>query len=209
MINYLGKYYPVRSQLPGKFNVYNILAAIAVAIEIGIDIEKAITSIEGFSGVDGRMQKISHNDITAYVDFAHTPDALEKTLSYLKTIKGAGKLIVTFGAPGLRDTEKRPIMGQIVSDYADIMIITDDDPDTENRRSIIKEVGGNLSKRTLGKDLFIIPERRLAIKLATELAQAGDTLMFAGKGHESVQYTNIRKRPRSDADEVKKALEIK
>ena len=127
------------------------------------------------------MQKISYAGITAYVDFAHTPDALEKTLSYLKTIKGEGKLIVTFGAPGLRDTEKRPIMGQVVADYADIMIITDDDPDTENRRSIIKEIGEKLSNRTLGKDLFIIPERRLAIKLATELAQAGDTLMFAGK----------------------------
>lgn len=86
------------------------------------------------------MQKITKGNINAYVDFAHTPDALEKTLSYLSNIKGSGKLIVTFGAPGLRDTEKRPIMGQIVAQYADIMIVTDDDPDTENRRSIIQEV---------------------------------------------------------------------
>jgi UDP-N-acetylmuramoyl-L-alanyl-D-glutamate--2,6-diaminopimelate ligase len=86
------------------------------------------------------MQKITKGNINAYVDFAHTPDALEKTLSYLSNIKGEGKLIVTFGAPGLRDTEKRPLMGNIVAQYADIMIVTDDDPDTEDRRSIIQEI---------------------------------------------------------------------
>ena len=207
--NNLWKDYKVNSKLPGKFNVYNILAALWVAVEIGIDIEKAIKSVEDFSGVDGRMQKITKGNINAYVDFAHTPDALEKTLSYLSNIKGEGKLIVTFGAPGLRDTEKRPLMGNIVAQYADIMIVTDDDPDTEDRRSIIQEITTWLTNRTLWKDLFIVPERRLAIKLATELANDWDTLMFAGKWHETVQYTNLSKRPRSDAVEVQKALDIK
>ena len=205
--NNLGKEYEVHSQLPGKFNVYNILAALWVAVEIGVDIEKAIKSVEAFTGVDGRMQKITKGNINAYVDFAHTPDALEKTLSYLSNIKWEGKLIVTFWAPGLRDTEKRPLMGQIVAQYADIAIVTDDDPDTEDRQSIIQEITTWMSSKTLWKDLFIVPERRLAIKLATELANDWDTLMFAGKWHETVQYTNLRKRKRSDAVEVQKALD--
>lgn len=207
--NNLGKQYTVHSKLPGRFNVSNILAALWVAAEIWIDIDKAIKSIEAFEGVDGRMQKISHWNINAYVDFAHTPDALEKALSYLRNIKWEGKLIVTFGAPWLRDTAKRPLMGQIVAQYADIVIVTDDDPDTENRRSIIQEITAGMTSKTLGKELFIVPERRLAIKLATELANNWDTLMFAWKWHESVQYTNLRKRPRSDVEEVKKALKIK
>ena len=207
--NNLGKEYEVHSQLPGKFNVYNILAALWVAVEIGVDIEKAIKSVEGFTGVDGRMQKITKGNLNAYVDFAHTPDALEKTLSYLSNIKWSGKLIVTFWAPGLRDTEKRPLMGQIVAQYADIAIVTDDDPDTEDRRSIIQGITKWMSSKTLWKDLFIVPERRLAIKLATELVNGWDTLMFAGKWHETVQYTNLRKRKRSDAVEVQKALNEK
>ncbi len=207
--NNLGKEYEVHSQLPGKFNVYNILAALWVAVEIGVDIEKAIKSVEEFTGVDGRMQKITKGNINAYIDFAHTPDALEKTLSYLSNIKWEGKLIVTFWAPGLRDTEKRPLMGQIVAQYADIAIVTDDDPDTEDRRSIIQEITKWMWSKTLWKDLFIVPERRLAIKLATELANDWDTLMFAGKWHETIQYTNLRKRKRSDAVEVQKALDEK
>jgi UDP-N-acetylmuramoyl-L-alanyl-D-glutamate--2,6-diaminopimelate ligase len=86
------------------------------------------------------MQRIDHKGITAYIDFAHTPDWLEKALSYLKTIKGEGRLITTFGAPWVRDKEKRPIMGQIATDYSDIVIITDDDADTENRLQIIDQI---------------------------------------------------------------------
>ncbi|AHB41484.1 UDP-N-acetylmuramoyl-L-alanyl-D-glutamate-2,6-diaminopimelate ligase [candidate division SR1 bacterium RAAC1_SR1_1] len=205
-INYLGKSYSITTHLVGLFNVYNILAALGVALEIGVNIEKAIASIQEFIGVEGRMQRIDHKEITAYIDFAHTPDGLEKALSYLKMIKGKGRLITTFGAPGVRDKEKRPIMGQIAADYSDIVIITDDDPDTENRLQIIDQIQKGISNKILGKDLFIIPERTLAIEFATNIAQPGDILMFAGKGHESIQFTNTGKRPWSDFEEVKKRL---
>lgn len=205
-VNYLWKKHSVKTHLVWLFNVYNILAALGVALEIGVSIEKAITSIQTFTGVVGRMQKIEQQGITAYIDFAHTPDALEKTLSYLKTIKWEGKLITTFGAPWVRDKEKRPIMGQIAADLSDIIIITDDDPDTENRLKIIDQIQKWITNKTLGKDLFIIPERTLAIQFATSIAQSGDILMFAGKGHETIQFTNTGKRPRSDFEEVKKHL---
>ncbi len=205
-INYLGKIYHITTHMVGLFNVYNILAALGVALEIGVNIEKAIAAIQEFTGVEGRMQRIDHKGITAYIDFAHTPDWLEKALSYLKTIKGEWRLITTFGAPWVRDKEKRPIMGQIAADYSDIVIITDDDADTENRLQIIDQIQKWISNKILGKDLFIIPERTLAIEFSTNIAQTNDILMFAGKGHESVHFTNTGKRPWSDFEEVKKRL---
>jgi len=205
-INYLGQSYNITTHLVGIFNVYNILAALGVALEIWVPVQKTIASIEQFVWVDGRMQRIDHKDITAYIDFAHTPDWLEKALSYLREIKLEGRLITTFWAPWVRDKEKRPIMGQIAWDYSDIVIITDDDPDTENRLKIIDQIQKWITNKTLGKDLFIIPERTLAIEFATNIARAWDILMFASKGHESVQLTNTGKRPWSDFEEVKKRL---
>lgn len=208
-INYLGKIYHITTHMVGLFNIYNILAALGIALEIGVNIEKAITAIEEFMGVEWRMQRINHQGITAYIDFAHTPDALEKALAYLKTIKGNWELITIFGAPWVRDKTKRPIMWQIAANYSDIIIVTDDDPDTENRIKIVDQIQKWIKNKTLGKDLFIIPERTLAIKFATNIAKPNDILMFAGKGHESVQYTNTGKRPWSDFEEVKKNLKEK
>ena len=202
IVSYLGKQYPVHAKLVWSFNVYNILAALSVSVQIGIDIEKSIATIEKFEGVDGRMQHLVHKWINCYVDFAHSPDALEKTLNYLTTIKWTGKLITVFGAPGLRDTLKRPIMGDVVQSYSDIVIVTDDDPDTENRLAIIQQVSQNITKKTLGKDFFILPERKLAIKFALESAVPGDIVMCAGKGHETVQYTNLERRKWSDVEEI-------
>ncbi len=208
-INYLWKIYHITSKIVGTFNVYNILAALGVALEIWVPVEHAITSIEEFSWVEGRMQRIDHNWISAYIDFAHTPDGLEKALTYLKTIKWSWKLITTFGAPGIRDQAKRPIMGQIAAEHSDIVIITDDDPDTENRYKIIDQIKQGISNKTLGKDLFIIPERTLAIEFSTKIAKPWDILMFAGKGHEAIQLTNTGKRPWNDFEEVKKRLTTK
>lgn len=205
-INYLGKSYNITTHLVWLFNVYNILAALGVALEIWVPIQKAINSIQEFLWVEWRMQRIDHKWITAYIDFAHTPDALDKTLTYLRTIKWKWRLITTFWAPWVRDKEKRPIMGQIASEFSDIVIITDDDPDTENRLQIIEQIQKWITDKTLWKDLFIIPERTLAIEFATNIAQSWDILMFAGKWHESIQFTNTGKRPRSDFEEVKKRL---
>lgn len=206
IFSYLGKSYTLKTHLVGKFNVLNILAAIGVATNIWVGIEKAIASVEGFEGVEWRMEKIEKDGISYFIDFAHSPDALEKTLEYLYGIKWAGRLIVTFGAPGVRDKTKRPEMWKIVDQYADIAIATDDDPDTENRLIILHQLTQDMKNKTEGKNLFILPERSLAIKFATEIARTGDILMFAGKGHEAVQLTNFGKRKWSDKEEVLKNL---
>ena len=203
---YLGKSYDVTSKLVGEFNIYNILAALSVVLQIWVNIEQVIASIAWFETVTGRMEQIEKNWVHYFVDFAHTPDALEKTLDYLHKIKWTGRLITVFGATGNRDTSKRPIMGEIADTYSDILIATDDDPDIENRLGIIQQLTMNIKKKTQGKDFFIIPERKLAIKFACEIAKEGDFVMFAGKGHETMQYTNFEKRKWSDKEEILKNL---
>ncbi len=205
---YLGKIYNIQTKLLGEFNVYNILAALSVVLQIGVPIEQAIQSINIFEPITGRMEPILWKWAHFFVDFAHTPDALEKTLDYLSKIKWTGRLITLFGAPGCRDKTKRPIMWEIADTYSDILIATDDDPDTENRLEILEQLTMNVKNKQQGKNLFIIPERTLAIKFACELAQPGDVLMFAGKGHETVQLTNFGKRKWSDKEEIRKNLGV-
>ncbi len=205
---YLWKSYDVKTKLVGEFNVYNILAAISVVVQIGVNIEQVIQTIASFETVAGRMEHIENKWIFYFVDFAHSPDSLEKTLDYLNKIKWTGRLITLFGAPGNRDKTKRPIMGEIADQYSDILIATDDDPDTENRLEILEQLTMNVKNKQQGKNLFTIPERTLAIKFACEIAKEGDIVMFAGKGHETVQLTNFGRRPRSDKEELKKNLGI-
>lgn len=201
-VTYLGKLYPVSTHLLGIFNVYNILAALSVAVQIGVSMEASIASVQKVQWVTGRMERIEKNGVHCFVDFAHSPDALEKTLHYLSTIKWENKLLLVFWAPGLRDKGKRPIMGEVADQFADIIIATDDDPDTENRFTILNQLTQNIKKKVLGKDLFIIPERKLAIKFALETAKANDVILFAGKWHETVQLTNLGKRKWSDREEI-------
>ena len=201
-VSYLGKDYPVASRLLWSFNVYNILAALSVAVQIGVSMEAAITSVQKVVWVTGRMERIEKNGVHCFVDFAHSPDALEKTLQYLSSIKWTNKLITVFWAPGLRDKSKRPIMWSVVDEFSDIIIATDDDPDTENRFTILNELTKDIKKKVLGKDFFIIPERKLAITFALGNAKAGDVVMFAGKGHETVQLTNLGRRKWSDMEEI-------
>lgn len=204
--NYLGKTYDIKTKLVGEFNVYNILSALSVVLQIGVNMNQVIQSIESFETVTGRMEGIEHNWAHYFVDFAHTPDALEQTLKYLSKIKWNGRLITLFWAPGCRDITKRPIMGEIADQYSDILIATDDDPDTENRLNILEQLTSTIKNKTQWKNLFTIPERTLAIKFACEIAQAGDVIMLAWKGHETVQLTNFWKRKWSDKEEVKKNL---
>jgi len=205
---YLGKSYEVKTKLVGEFNVYNILAALSVVLQIWVTTDQAIQTIASFATVTGRMEQIENNWVHYFVDFAHCPDALEKALDYLNKIKWTGRLITLFWATGNRDKTKRPIMGEIADQYSDILIATDDDPDIENRLEIIDQLTINIKNKTLGKNLFIIPERTLAIQFACEIAKPGDVVMFAGKGHETVQYTNFGKRKWSDKEEILKNLNI-
>lgn len=207
-IKYLWQNYPVESSILGKYNVYNYLTALSVWLQIWLDINQCISKLSEFTGVSGRMEKITHNDVTYFVDFAHSPDALDKTLQFLNHLKWKNKLIVVFGAPWNRDKTKRPWMGKIVWKYANIAIATDDDPDTENRLSILNQLTQDIQdlNKQEGKDLFIIPERELAIKFATKIAKPWDIVMLAWKGHEPIQYTNFGTRKRSDKNELLKNL---
>jgi UDP-N-acetylmuramoyl-L-alanyl-D-glutamate--2,6-diaminopimelate ligase len=203
--SYLGQKFTGITQLIGSYNVENILAALAVSSEIGLEIPLALKSVENFPGVAGRMEPVYTTDnIKFYVDFAHTPDGLEKTLSFAAKRKENGRLIVVCGAPGNRDKEKRPMMGDIALKYADITIFSDDDPDTENRLKILNDMTKDIQSTFLseGKEAFIIPERGYAIKFVTEIAKPGDIVVLAGKGHETIQLTNFGKRPRSDKEIV-------
>lgn len=200
VFSYLGKLYRGSTKLLWSYNVSNILAAIAVAIQIWLDIPTILSSVERFDGVEGRLQAKLVRGVHCFVDFAHTPDALEKTLSFLAGQKGDKKLITVFGCPGNRDKEKRPIMWEIARKYSDIAICTDDDPSTENRLKILDDLSKPLQDKFLALDKisYVIPERRYAIQLALDLAQPGDILVLAGKGHETIQLTNFWKRAWND-----------
>ncbi len=195
--NFLSKETSIDIWLPGIYNVYNTLAAISAWLVLGIEQEKIAESLKSFEWVVGRMEPIQHNGVSYFVDFAHTPNALKAALIYIKEIKWDHKTIVVFWAPWNRDKYKRPEMGRIASQLADIVIVTDDDPDTEPRLRIIQEVAWWIS-RELWDDYMIVPEREYAIRLATEISKPWDIVLLAWKWHEHVQLTNFGKRPRSD-----------
>ena len=194
--SYLGQKYTATTYLVGDYNVCNILGALSVAAEIGMELPEAIKSIENFEGVRGRMEGIyTENGVRYYIDFAHTPDGLDKVLNFASQNKGSGRLITICGAPWNRDKEKRPMMGNIALQYSDFTIFTDDDPDTENRLKILNEMTAEFSQGSIiEKDFFVIPERLYAIKMATDIARPWDIVVIAWRGHEATQYTNFGKR---------------
>ena len=207
-INYLGKESKVSTNLPWVYNVYNTLAWIAAGLVLGIDQDKIAKDLETFTWVVGRMEPITHNGVSYFVDFAHTPNALKSAMSYINAIKWEWKSILVFGAPGNRDRYKRPEMGKIANQAADVIIVTDDDPDTEPRLRIIQEITVWI-KRDLWETYMILPEREYAIRMATQIAKPWDIVLLAGKWHEHIQLTNFGKRPRSDKTKLEEILWIK
>ena len=205
-IIYLWNRYPTKTYLLWNYNIYNYLAALSVGIQIGLDIKDCISSLSWFTWVSGRMEKVEHNWVYYFIDFAHDPDALDKTLRFLHRQKWSNKLILVFWAPWNRDKLKRPEMGRLWWKFADIVIATDDDPDTENRLNILKQLTQEIQTTDeMKKKLYIIPERYLAIKFATQIAKPWDIVMLAWKWHEPIQWTNFWTRKRNDKE---KLLEI-
>lgn len=196
-------------KLPGDYNVLNALAAIAAASIFQVDKKSAIKTLENFDSLEGRMEEIKNNlGIKIIVDFAHTPNALENALITLKP-KTAGKIISVFGCAGLRDVEKRPLMGEISARLADLTVITSEDPrgDIENiNQQILK--GAKKSGGQVGKNFYIENDRQKAIELAIrKLARKGDTIGIFGKGHEkSNNIDGYVELPWSDQDAVRKVL---
>lgn len=207
-INYMGQLYPCTITMVGMHNVYNTLAAIGTWLIVWLDLTQMIDCLTTFQAPLGRMESLVHNNIRYFIDFAHTPDGLEKTLSYLHSVKGSGRLLLLTGAMGDRDRFKRPLMGKIADQYADIIVLADEDPGDEPRLQIIQEVRAGI-KRIEWDWLYIIPDRSLAIKFITEIAQAGDLVMLAGKGHERVMCIPGGKIPRNEREILEGYLGIK
>jgi UDP-N-acetylmuramoyl-L-alanyl-D-glutamate--2,6-diaminopimelate ligase len=199
---------PVSLRLPGSFNVHNALAVLGLAAVEGIDPALAAGAVGSVEGVPGRMERIERGQpFVAVVDYAHTADALDKVLRELRPLT-TGRLIVVFGSAGERDTAKRPAMGAVAAHLADVAVVTDEDPRLEDPRVINEAIaaGARAAGARDGDDLFVIDDRTEAIRHAVGMARAGDTLLFAGKGHEQNIIYGTERRPWDDAAAVRAAL---
>jgi UDP-N-acetylmuramoyl-L-alanyl-D-glutamate--2,6-diaminopimelate ligase len=182
---YKNRSYQVSTGLIGKHNIYNTLAAIGVALSCGIDMEKAIASIKTMPPVAGRLEKIKSNKgFDAFIDYAHTEDALKNVLNTLQDLNPK-RIITVFGCGGNRDKQKRPLMGQTASRLSDFLVLTNDNPRGEDPRLIIEQIVKGFSRDF--KDYEIIPDRKSAIEKACSMAKQGDIVLIAGKGHETTQ----------------------
>jgi len=200
-IVHAGAHYEVMLPLVGGFQASNALVAAGLVIGCGGDPAMTFRALEGLTGAKGRLEEVSHlpNGASVYVDYAHTPDALETALHALRP-HTKGRLIVVFGCGGDRDPGKRPQMGKIASQSADIAFVTDDNPRTENAALIRQQVLDG------GEGLREIGDRAAAIQTAVRLLQAGDCLIVAGKGHETGQYVDGKVLPFSDHEAVAAAV---
>lgn len=192
-------------KLPGKMNVYNALAAATVATAHHINLNTIKTALEGMICIPGRLELIDEGQpFTCIVDFAHTEESLRQVLELFRGLT-KGKLIVVFGATGDRDQSKRPKMGAVAHQYADFIILTDDDPFMEDHRAIAAMVKQGIPRQE-GDNFWQILDRREAIRLALFLAGPGDTVIIAGKGAEEFQVMGKQKIPHDDRNVVREYL---
>ena len=193
-----GKKYPIFSKLLGEFNVYNLTSAVATLHSLGFPLEELIDKASMLKPIKGRFETVYNKDFLVVNDYAHTPDALENILKSLKKIKH-NRLIIVFGAGGDRDRTKRPLMGKVAEKYADIVILTSDNPRTEDPIQIIEDI-----KKGMEKSPVIIEDREEAIKKAIEIAEKKDIVLVAGKGHETYQIIGDKVLPFDDTQVIKK-----
>lgn len=188
-------------KLTGTFSVYNALAATAVALMEGIPLTEIKRALEKVEGVPGRFERVDlGQDFLVIVDYAHTPDGLKNILEATRSF-ARGKIITVFGCGGERDRSKRPVMGRIAGEYSDYCILTSDNPRGEDPWQIIQEVEAGLKeKKVYGSGYSVLPDRYEAIKFGIELARPGDTVIIAGKGHESYQIFSDYTIPFSDRE---------
>jgi UDP-N-acetylmuramoyl-L-alanyl-D-glutamate--2,6-diaminopimelate ligase len=204
---YEGATYPYTLPLVGEFNISNALAAIGLAVGEGHPIRDVLDAIAGVPAIPGRMTSIQVGQpFGVLVDYAHTPESLAKVLILLRRLRPAGRLITVFGSAGERDAVKRPIQGKVAHELADYAVFTNEDPRYENPQSIVEEIaeGARRAGGTRGVSFACIVDRREAIRHALDVANPGDTVLLAGKGHEQSIIINGVKEP---WDEVTVALE--
>jgi UDP-N-acetylmuramoyl-L-alanyl-D-glutamate--2,6-diaminopimelate ligase len=194
--------------MPGRYNVANALAALAIAAAEDIDLSVAVEALGRSRGVPGRMERIDAGQpFGVVVDYAHTADSLAKVLRTLRPVT-RGRLIVVFGSAGERDPTKRPAMGRVAAELADLAIVTDEDPRLEASRTINEAIaaGAREAGAQDGETLEVIDDRRAAIERAVEVAAEGDVVLLAGKGHETSIFYDTRKLPWDDREVVRDAL---
>lgn len=194
--NYQGECFEIRSPLIGEYNVQNTLASIGICKQLGLTNDEIARGINSLTGVEGRFNIIKFRDNNIIIDYAHTPDGLEKILKTAKDLS-KGKVVLIFGCGGNRDKLKRPLMGEIASKFADEVIITSDNPRYENPMEIINEI-----KKGVNKNVITIEDRREAIEYALSNFTKNETIIIAGKGGEKYQEIKGNKLPFNDFDEV-------
>ncbi|MDQ7841903.1 MAG: UDP-N-acetylmuramoyl-L-alanyl-D-glutamate--2,6-diaminopimelate ligase [bacterium] len=199
---------PVELRLAGGFNVANALAALAVGITAELPLAVMAEALAAMPGIPGRFESIEEGQpFAVVVDYAHTPDGLENVLRSAREVTG-GRLIVVFGCGGDRDRPKRPVMGKIAASWADHVVVTSDNPRTEDPRSIIDEIrpGVEAAATRRGVRVQIEPDRRRAIAAAVAEARPGDLVLIAGKGHETYQEIAGVRHPFDDREVVREVL---
>jgi UDP-N-acetylmuramyl-tripeptide synthetase len=199
----------VHSNLIGRPNVYNILAATGVAAGLDLPLDAMERGIDRLAGVPGRFERVSTSadDVTVIVDYAHTDDALRNLLETARPL-AARRLITVFGAGGDRDRTKRPLMGMVAARLSDVVVITSDNPRSEDPQRIIDEIALGAQSEARQRDVSVaaIVDRREAIHHAVSHASAGDVVLIAGKGHEKYQEIAGRALPFDDSAEAREAL---
>lgn len=197
-ISIFGNIYEIKTKLTGSHNLSNILCAIGAAKVIGIPDIKIIDGINRVENVPGRLEKIENDGVFFFIDYAHTDDALDNVLNALSLLKKA-KVITVFGCGGDRDKSKRPRMAAVAEKMSDVVIVTSDNPRTEDPDEIIKDILKGFNKP---KSVLVEPDRRKAIEQAFKLAVAGDIVLIAGKGHEDYQILGTEKIHFDDREEI-------
>jgi UDP-N-acetylmuramoyl-L-alanyl-D-glutamate--2,6-diaminopimelate ligase len=191
----------LETRLRGRFNVENVLGAVAAGILLDLEEDEILAGIRGLTDVPGRFEAVEEGQpFTVVVDYAHTPDSLDNVLRAAREF-ARGRVLVVFGAGGDRDRGKRPLMGKIAADLADVVVVTSDNPRSESPLAIIEDI-----LQGSGADVEIDPDRGSAIARAIELAEPGDVVVIAGKGHEQGQEVDGRKLPFDDRLVAREAL---
>ncbi len=201
-ISVFGKIINIHSMLIGEYNLENILGAVGAAYSLGISLDDIAKGIKNLKNVPGRLEKFSNKNITAFVDYAHTDDAIVNAISSLRQVAG-GRIITVFGAGGDRDTAKRPRMAYASTELSDITIITSDNPRTEDPLKIIDDIVKGVKQ---GSKYYVEADREKAIAKAVSIAKEHDIIFIAGKGHEDYQIIGKNKHHFDDRLVVQKYL---
>ncbi len=201
---------PIRSTLVGRPNVYNILAAVSTGTALGLPFDAIERGVAALAGVPGRFQVVSgaKDEVTVVVDYAHTDDALRNLLETARPLTRK-RLITVFGCGGDRDRTKRPLMGAVAGRLSDLILITSDNPRSEDPTRIIEEIQRGITpdtRRDSSQRLMSVVDRREAISTAIELAGPGDLVLIAGKGHEKYQVIGTQVLPFDDVAVAREAL---